>query len=588
MTLRSGFKPQLPVPSATEGGLGRRSGLALKSFLTGALSRRTRPRKSAGRGRNLLLDLSRVRRLLWVAWKYRLFPLANWLPFGAHPEPFPVRLRLALEEMGLTYLKLGQFLAMRFDILPADVCKELNRLFDRIPGMQFEQVREVVEGEFGQPLEQLYADFHWEPIAAASVAQVHEARLHSGQRVAVKVQRVGLRPIFLADIRNLRRMAAFLDAIGLAGHLSVRRMVDEFTRWTLRELDFTVEGRTADRLASQAEPFVKIPNIYWHLTSPRIMTMEFIVGLSAAQAGDLFAKGGEKLVRTRLANFKVDVALRHFARASLSQLFTFGFFHADAHPGNIFFCDDNIVTFLDFGIFGTLSSAERQIVNGQIINLALGDIVESYRNYIRQLIPTEETDFEAVRRQCLKVLQTWYRACLDPTLPIEERHPAKYIGDMIEVSRQNGLQYCLNYLLFWRALNSLNATAWRVDPRFDLLKELRSYFEQAQPGMTQQALLAVTDRAWTMTNYQLTRALPGQIGAALENASANDQSWHMSAAEGTRRAKAGADRARRLTGAVLLAAAAILLSVGAVTRPVGLALAAALVGGLAVAQWRQS
>jgi ubiquinone biosynthesis protein len=556
--------------------------------LTHSLPRPGRRGQPRGERKSLLLDLSRIRLLLWNGLKFGLFPGARFLPFFPHHrKPFPVRLRMALEALGLTYLKLGQFLAMRFDILPADVCKELGRLFDRIPGMPFDSVQTVIEEEFGKPLDQLFTAFNPEPIAAASVAQVHEARLRSGQRVAVKVQRTGLRPIFLADIRNLHRLAVFIDAIGLSGYLSVQGMVDEFTHWTLRELDFTVEGRTADRVRRTADPSVKVPWVYWELTSPRVLTMEFISGLNAADVGDLFAAGGERLVRTRLAGFDVNLALHRFAQASLSQLFTVGFFHADAHPGNIFFCDDNIVEFLDFGIFGNLTRAERDIVTGQAVNLALGNILESFRFYTRQLVPTEETDFERVRQQCLHILQTWYEACLDPSLPIEQRHPAKYIGDMIEVSRQNGLRYCLNYLLFWRALNSLNSTAWRVDLRFDLLKELKSFFEETQPGMAQRALAMVTDQGWHKANFELANHLKPQLVAALENLSARTTSWQIEAGEAPRQRRAAADHVHWLTGAIGMSAVAILISVGRVTWPLGLVFAGVFLVGLVIAYWRQ-
>ena len=380
------------------------------------MSRRsTAPRaaSSTDEDRNLLLDLRRIALLAWECGRFALATVVGHLPvFRRRSQPYAVRIRQALERLGLTYVKLGQFLAMRYDVLPREVCQELSRLFDRVPGMPYDQARAIIEEELGGPLKDFYAYFPPEPIAAASVGQVHDARLRSGQRVAVKVQRGGLRPIFLADIRNLRRLASLIDSLGISGYLSVRGMVDEFAGWTLRELDFRVEASTADRQRLSAEWFLLIPKVHWRLTTSRVLTMEFVEGISSAEAGELMAAGGESLVRTRAAGFDLKLVLHRLARACLKQVFETGFFHADLHPGNLFICDNQRVAFLDFGIFGSLTEAERAVVTGQIVNLALGNISESFRYYALQLIPTEETDWDAVREQCLAILPQLVRGVL--------------------------------------------------------------------------------------------------------------------------------------------------------------------------------
>jgi ubiquinone biosynthesis protein len=534
---------------------------------------------------NLLLELHRIALLAWECGRFAVATALGRLPFfRRRVQPYAVRIRQALERLGLTYLKLGQFLAMRYDVLPRELCQELSRLFDRVAGMPYEQARAIIEEELGGSLDDYFAEFPREPIAAASVAQVYDARLRSGQRVAVKVQRGGLRPIFLADIRNLRRLASLIEALGISGHLSVRGMVDEFAGWTLNELDFRVEAHTADRLRRSAEWFLLIPKVYWRLTTPRVLTMEFVEGISSAEAGSLMAAGGEPLVRTRAAGFDAKLVLHRLARSCLKQVFEGGFFHADLHPGNLFICDNQRVAFLDFGIFGSLTEAERAVVTGQILNLALGNISESFRYYALQLIPTEETDWDRVRQQCLTILRRWYAACSDVNLPIEERHLARYIGAMIEVSRQNGLGYSLNYLLFWRALNSLNSTAWVIDPRFDLLEELRTYFEETQPGVVEQALQVVSDRHWRKTTFELTLDLQRRLATGLENIARN-QRWNAIALEAPRRHRARRAQARWLTGSVLLVALASLSFRSHLTWPGGLVFAGLLFVVLLFAQW---
>jgi ubiquinone biosynthesis protein len=455
-----------------------------------------------------LLDLSRFATLVWKCLRFGLFPFARFVPFAGYRRiSFAVRFRRALEDLGLTYLKLGQFLALRFDILPPAICEELNRLLESVPPMPASVSRPIVETELGGPLEVFFTQFNMEPIAAASVAQVHRAIARDGTVVAVKIQRSGLEPIFKADIRNLRRLARIVDALGLFGRLSLEGMVREFADWTLRELDFRIEGSTAEHLAKTAEHFVIIPRILWRLTTRKVLTMEYVEGLSASQLSNLLAKGGMKLLSSKLPHFDMQTSLQRFTDACLFQLFVDGFFHGDPHPGNIMFRDDNLVAFLDFGIFGSLTDSEREILAGQIECLAIGDINRSFRYYSQQLLPTEGTDFNNFRKEALEVLRRWYHNSTNPHASIQERHLARFTAEMIEVSRRNKLRYGLNYLLFWRALNNLNATLWLVAPDFDLMGHLRSFFRRVRPGLLERMegtiLHPQIQSEWTAVGLQL-------------------------------------------------------------------------------------
>ncbi|OAN67117.1 hypothetical protein A7X12_00345 [Sphingomonas sp. TDK1] len=461
------------------------------------------------------LDLRRGALAASKIFKYGLFPFASALPFAPWARlRFAVRFRRSLEELGLTYLKLGQFLALRFDILPAEVCLELNHLFESVPPMSDGAAEAIVAAELGAPIAECFAYFSAKPIAAASVGQVHEARLPDGRRVAVKIQRRGIMATFRADIRNLRKLTALGQRIGVFGRLDATGMIDQFEAWTLRELDFRIEGKTAERVRAHSGPAVVVPTIHWHLCSPRVLTMDFIDGVSATHIRDFVDANPPAVVRQRLPGFDFDTALNNFTDAALSQLFTDGFFHGDPHPGNILFLPDNRVVFLDFGIFGALSQDQRRIIAGQIESLALGNIGGSLRYYAQQVTATDDTDFDRFREDCRDVLNRWYAALLDPTLPIEERHLARYTGEMIDVSRRNGLQYDLNYLLFWRALNNLNGTLWHISPNYDLLGRLRIFFERTRPGPGRRVRATVADPAWRGSLTELARALPGGAAGA--------------------------------------------------------------------------
>jgi ubiquinone biosynthesis protein len=484
-------------------------------------------------------DLKRILLVLGKLLKFGLFPFAVYVPFLPYRNVTVARrLRLMIEELGLTYLKLGQFLALRYDILPPEICRELDNLFESVPPMEFAQARAIVEAELGGPLAQFFSSFPTKPIAAASVAQVHDARTIAGERVAVKVQRAGLAPIFRADIRNLKRLGRLVEALGLMGRLSIRGLFVQFESWTLRELDFRVEARTAERVRKDALPWVVIPEVKWDLTTTRVLTMEFIEGVGAAEVRRHREQGTLAAVRTKLPEFDLATALHNFATASFQQLFVVGFFHGDPHPGNIVFLPENRVAFLDFGIFGELTLEEREGVNGQIENLALGNLVASYRSYALQVAVTEESDMESFRRDCLEVLGRWYRALQNPNSPVEERHLAKYTGEMIDVSRRNGLRYDLTYLLFWRALNNLNGALWHIDPRFDMLAELRTFFEGIQPGSLARIGRIVCDPNWQHSLLVLGREGPDKALHGLDELARGhpriEVTWSMTSADGQR------------------------------------------------------
>src|SRR5688500_13199023 len=238
-------------------------------------NRTSRPRRETA------LDIRRAALPLWEGLKLVMSLLLRRA--RGLPADYPKRVRRALERLGLTYLKLGQYLAMRLDLLPEELCEELSRLYEDVSPVGFGGVQATAEAELRGPLGQLFLSFKREPVAAASAAQVHEARTFSNERVAVKVQRPGIQPIFAADMRNLRRAAALADALGFSGTLSMKEIVGEFERWTARELDFLTEGRTAERLRHSATAHEVVPAIYWELTTSKVLTMQFVDGMSLAE-----------------------------------------------------------------------------------------------------------------------------------------------------------------------------------------------------------------------------------------------------------------------------------------------------------------
>lgn len=483
---------------------------------------------------------------------------AVYSPIGgraARGQSRHARLRTAFEQLGLTYLKLGQFLAMRFDILPAEVCRELEKLFESVSPVPFEAAREAVERELGAPLERLYSQFDREPLASASVAQVHTARLPDGTPVAVKVQRPGIERIFLADMRNLWRAASLGDRIGLSGGLNLQEIADGFIAWTLRELDFENEARTAERLRESALEFETVPWIDARRTRKRVMTMQFIDGISLNELTKTFVREGEAGVRRRLPGAQLSTLLHHLAQASLHQLFGTGFFHGDPHPGNILIARDNTIAFIDFGIYGELTPYFRGLMRGMIEAIATGDIHRAFRCWAAQGDITAQTDAEAFEREAKDTLTRWFRGATRPDAPVEDRHLGRYSGECLELIRKHKVRMSFATLLFWRALVALDSATQRFPEHFELVAELKRFFAELRGSPLDQLLAVSGDEIRARSLAKLadpagrrydvaTRVLDGQLAV------------FVSESEDRVRTRA-ANRAARLASLALVGAAAV-------------------------------
>jgi ubiquinone biosynthesis protein len=459
--------------------------------------------------------------LLWTATRFGVPFLLRWLlRMRGGREDLPARVRIVLEDLGLTYVKLGQYLAMRFDILPADVCRELGKLFDEVAPMSPEQARAVLDAELRAPTEELFLEFSAEPMAAASVAQVHRARTRAGQAVAVKVQRPGIERVFRADIAVQRFLTRTLDAFHVLGRLSATEMLDQFAKWTLREVDFEKEGRTAERVGQNREPYEVEPGVHWDLTTSRVLTLDFIEGTTLAQIVRIIEEGGQERLAQLHPSFDVDLILHHMTFASLRQIFVTGLFHGDPHPGNIIVLDDNRVAFVDFGIFGDLTGSDREMLGAMIEQLAVGNVDESLREYTRQLTVTADSDVRGFRAEARAVLQEWHDTSLRADTPVAARHLGKYIGQMIDISRRYRLLYDMSFLLYWRALNALDSTALRMSGTFDLMAELREFFEQIRPGVFERLAAVTVDQRRLLVVRRLQAQLRDRAAAALDDTAA--------------------------------------------------------------------
>ena len=277
------------------------------------------------------------------------------------PEDLPRKLRMAMDELGGTFVKLGQLLSLRPDLIPDEYCKEFEHLQDDVTPVSYEIIKNVIETQLKSKLTQIFSYFDKESIASASIGQVHKARLLNGTRVVVKVQRPNIKEIMDADIDLLYHLAdlAQYKISGLEKY-NPKELIDEFKRYTLEELDYLKEGRNIDKFYKNFNGYEKlrVPKVYWDFTTNKVLMMSYIDGIPIDDKQGFKDWGCDEKI---LSNNLADVFLK--------QVFEFGFFHADPHPANVFILPNNKIALLDYGICGTLKEKDVQRQNNIINHL---------------------------------------------------------------------------------------------------------------------------------------------------------------------------------------------------------------------------
>ncbi|RJQ52746.1 MAG: AarF/ABC1/UbiB kinase family protein [Actinobacteria bacterium] len=277
----------------------------------------------------------------------------------------PERARVALQELGPTFIKFGQSLSTRPDMVPDEFVRELEKLQDELPPVPLEEILAVIEEELGRPADEVFEAFEAVPIAAASIGQVHRARLRGGREVVVKVRRPGIDLQIRVDTELLTDLASAAERRTTWGRrYGVSEVVEEFARSLEEQLDFVLEGRYADLFRLRLEPDspVQIPLVHWDFTTSRVLTMDYVNGIKISHVAELEAAGHDL---PRIARTLLDYVLR--------QALIEGLFHADPHPGNIAVREDGTLVFVDFGLVGFLDNRLRGWIGDMIIGFVVGD-----------------------------------------------------------------------------------------------------------------------------------------------------------------------------------------------------------------------
>lgn len=380
-----------------------------------------------------------------------------------------VRFRMVLEELGPTFIKFGQLLSTRADIIPADYINELKRLQDQVPSFPLNQVKEVVEKELKYPLEILFEKFDEDPLAAASIAQVHRATLPGGEEVVVKIQRPGIKKTIAIDLAILEEMALLLDKYTTVGKFyNFSDIVEEFRHILEQELNFYQEGRNAERFKKNfwGDKKVYIPKIYWSYTTPKILTMEYIDGVKL--------NNKEGLQREGFSNRKI---VENLSTAFLKQFLWHGFFHGDPHPGNIGVLKGEVLYFMDFGSAGHLNEDQRRNL-GKLLLGFLFKNQEQVMNAIMNLGIASEIKNKKMLRLELERLQEKYF-----DVPLKEIHFGQAMHELMEISFRQHIRLPAEFTLLAKTFLTLEGLIAELDPDYsiaELVKPFVKEFERQQ------------------------------------------------------------------------------------------------------------
>ena len=422
----------------------------------------------------------------------------------------PERLRLAFEELGPTFIKLGQVLSTRVDILSEIVGQEealawiteFQKLQRHAQPFDFDEVRATIEQEFKRPLEEVFATFAQQPFAAASIAQVHAATLADNEPVVVKVQRPRVAAIIQTDLSLLMELAERLENHSPESHLfKPTELVREFSRSIQKEIDFTLEAANTDafyhRFADSAQ--VKIPKVHWEFTNRRVLTVERIDGIPIDAVAQLDEKGFD---RGQLAETLVELFY--------AQVLGDGYFHADPHPGNVFVLEDSRIGLVDFGMVGRISDDMLQHICTWLGAVLTRDVDTIVRSYIRMGILGDETDIAALKLEMHDFLERYF------TMPPDRHRIGEVIHEVFNASLRHQIHVPPAFLMLSKTVATVESAVMKLDPGFNILEFSQPFLAQflAQERHAARWARRFADSGEDFT--ELARDLPLQLRRILQ------------------------------------------------------------------------
>lgn len=423
------------------------------------------------------------------------------------PEGMPLKFRKLLEQLGPSFIKIGQFLSTRPDLMPPGFVDELQNLYDSTPPSPFPDIKKVVEEELGAPLCDIFATFDEKPVASASIAQVHLATLKNGARVAVKVQHPGIEQDMMIDFEILRTLAKFVEReFADARVWQPARHLEEFRRMVVRELDFAVEAKNQAQVHENfsGSPEIVIPRIYQKYSCKRVLTMEFMDGVKPLSAGDLGAKG----INGR------EVA-RFLTNSMAKQIFIDRLFHGDPSPGNLLVQEGGKIVFLDFGAVGVLTRRRKDLLVRMVMAFVTSNAEELARVFILLCDKEGDVDEQAFSRDVEKVIDYF-----------ERERPS--IGDpgilnmVIEASNKHRMLLPADFMLLMKAWYQFEGLCKRLDPGYDVAVVIEPYLRETVMAKFAQEKQEELSKTLIMEYLKFLEKLPKRLNVILRKLENND------------------------------------------------------------------
>ncbi len=399
---------------------------------------------------NLERYIDRGRKLLPGRGDAKIASLSRW-----------ERIRMVLEELGPTFIKFGQIMSNRPDLIPPELIVELQKLQSDVPPFSDEEACLLIEEELGRPVSEIFAEYSPTPIASASIAQVHRASLLNGEKVAIKVQRPGIEQIIKTDLEIMFDLATLMEKhIQEMDILHPVSIVKEFERSIKREIDFTIEAAAIERFGRnfQNESTIYVPKVYRDYSTNKILTMEFIDGVKASSTETLINAGLDpKLLASRGADLV------------LTQVFEHGFFHADPHPGNMMVLPGNVVCFLDFGMMGGISPGHREALSNILVGIVNQDAASITKTVLQLARNQYIADVEQLEYEIYDLLEQYsYRSLKSVNMGV-------MLNQMVGLVVKHRLKIPPNFYLLSKALITIEGVGRVLDPDFDMVKHTEPF-----------------------------------------------------------------------------------------------------------------
>jgi ubiquinone biosynthesis protein len=458
--------------------------------------------------------INRYRQIITVLFRYGFGDIVNRLNVGQYVEigmqmvskkrrdhvdnlTREERIRIALEELGPTFVKLGQILSTRPDLVPVSLIRELSKLQDEVPPFPVSQAREILERELSMTVGEVFERFDSVPYAAASIGQVHRARLKTGEEVIVKVQRPDIEHTIEVDLEILLHLATLVER-----HIEdweiyrPTRIVEEFARVIEKEIDYTVEASYAERFARQfiGNDTIFIPRIFREFSTRRVLTMEYVTGIKASNVVRLDAEGYD---RTIIAERGADLLLQ--------QVFTHGFFHADPHPGNVFILPGNIICYLDFGMMGSVDRKSREDIADMVYALVERDESGVVDSLLRIVDFEEEPDRRTLEADMANFMELYlYKSLKDIRIQT-------VLQQLLELITRYRLILPFDRFLMMKALSTMEGLGLMLDPDFDMTEKAAPFIRRLKLGRLSPKRIIGEFLATSGELLQLLRIIPGEL-----------------------------------------------------------------------------